>query len=156
VDKSKSTSRYPRLSEVVILTQTDTTVGFLSQNKDHLDAIKGRPPHKPYLVNFFDFFTCKEFIRIPKSRKKEVRRAKKTTFIVKDQAFRVAQPQTSSVVLQKLRWCYSTSANKSGSTYDPAFAKKHTDIIIENAYGLYKDTPSKLIKISSKRKIRLR
>jgi len=156
LDKSKSTTRHPRLSEVVILTQTDTTVGFLSQNKDRLDTIKGRPPHKPYLINFFDFSTCKKFLRIPQNRKKEVRRAKRTTFIVKNQAFRVASPQTSSQILRKLKWCYSTSANKSGSTYDPAFAKEHADIIIENPYGLYEDTPSKLIKINSKRKIRLR
>ncbi len=156
MDKSKSTSRYFSLEQVVILTQTDTTVGFLSQNKERLDAIKSRSPHKPYLVNFFDFFTCKKFLRIPNNRKKEVRRAKKTTFIVKDQAFRVAMPQTSSQFLRDLKWCYSTSANESGRSYDETFAKKYADIIIENEMRLFETVPSKIFKINQKKRVRLR
>jgi len=156
LDQSKSAARYPGLEKLVILTQTDTTVGFLSQNKERLDAIKGRPPHKPYLINFFDLATLKRHLRVPSSAKRSIRRAKKTTFIVKNQAFRVAQPQTVSKLLVDLQWCYSTSANESGKNYDENFAVQNADIIIKNEVGLYESTPSKLLKINHKKKVRLR
>ncbi len=156
MDKPKSASGYPRLGELVILTQTDTTVGFLSQSKERLDAIKGRPPHKPYLINFFDLKTAKRFVRIPKNRRKELRRAKRTTYIVKGQAFRVARPKTASKLFNDMKWCYSTSANQSGKSYDESFAKEHADVIIENLCGLYESIPSRLIKLNAKAKKRLR
>jgi tRNA A37 threonylcarbamoyladenosine synthetase subunit TsaC/SUA5/YrdC len=155
VDKSTSTTRHSRL-ESVILTQTDTTVGFLSQNKKKLDIIKGRPPHKPYLINFLDFATLKQHVRIPNKRKKELRRAKKTTYIVNNQAFRVATPPTKSILFRKYKWFYSTSANKSGASFLLDFAIQKADIIIKNHYGLKENTPSKIFKINTCKKIRLR
>jgi len=156
LDKSKGTARYTSLEKLVILTQTDTTVGFLSQNKQKLDFIKSRPSHKPYLINFFDFATLKEHLRVPKTKRKMIRRAKKTTFIVKDQAFRVAKPQTTSKLLRDLKWCYSTSANESGKNYDEAFALQYADVVIKNKVGLFETTPSKLLKINHKKSLRLR
>ena len=38
------------LEDKVFLTQTDTTIGFVSQNADKLTAIKQRPPHKHYIT----------------------------------------------------------------------------------------------------------
>ena len=37
------------LKDKVFLTQTDTTIGFVSQNTDRLTAIKQRSPHKYYI-----------------------------------------------------------------------------------------------------------
>lgn len=156
MDKSKRSAGYPRLKEAIILTQTDTTVGFLSQNAKKLTAVKERSPKKPFLKNFLDFKTLKTQLRVPNNRKRTIRRAKKTTFIVKNQAFRVAQPQTHSVVLRKLKWFYSTSANKSAEKfrYDYAFSK--ADIVIKNPVGLYETTPSRLVQCNKKKMRRLR
>lgn len=156
MDKPKSLAGYPRLSESVILAQTDTTVGFLSQDGAKLASIKQREPTKPFLKNFFSLHELKKNIRIPQKRKKEVRRAKKTTFVVKNQAFRVASFPVSSAVFRSLQWCYSTSANRSSERYDAKYANEKADIIIKNALGLYEGKPSKILKINDVKKVRLR
>ena len=154
--KFNSSSRFSPLKGEILLVQTDTTVGFLSQNKQRLDDVKKRESSKPYLINFFDFKTFKKYMRVPKIRKKEVRRAKKTTFVVKNQAFRVAKPKPSSAFLREIGWCYSTSANLSFHTFDREFAYSGADVIIENQDGLFEKKASAIYKINSKRKIRLR
>ena len=156
MDDSKSIAGYLSVSKMVILTQTDTTVGFLSQNKDRLSHIKNRLPVKSYLINFFDFKNLKKNLRVPKEHKKTIRRAKKTTFVVKNQAFRVAKPKTSSKILRDFCWCYSTSANKSGCSFEENFAKENADIIILNSYGLKENPPSALIKLNHKKRLKLR
>ena len=84
-------TRFLKLEMSVILTQTDTTVGFLSQNSKELFEVKSRDDAKPFLKVYSNF---KNFLnnsnRVPSSKKKLIRRAKKTTFIVKNQAFRVS------------------------------------------------------------------
>ena len=156
MEYSKSSPGYPRLSECIILTQTDTTVGFLSQDARRLASVKNRAHTRPFLKNIFTFKTLKEQLRIPNSRKKEIRRAKKTTFIVKNQAFRVASLPVNSALLTRLGWCYSTSANRSGEAYDPVFANEKADIIIQNQIGLFETKPSKILKINDKKRVRLR
>lgn len=62
----------------VILTQTDTTVGFLSQNSQKLYEIKSRPQTKPFIKVFQNFNSfIKDFHRVPNNRKNLVRRSKK-------------------------------------------------------------------------------
>jgi tRNA A37 threonylcarbamoyladenosine synthetase subunit TsaC/SUA5/YrdC len=155
MDEPTLPSRHTRLEDV-ILTQTDTTVGFLSQSKEKLNHIKGRPPNKPYLINFLDFATLKSFLRIPKNKRKEIRRARKTTYIVKNQAFRVAKLPVNSILFQRYKWFYSTSANKSSKPFSLKFATAHADIIVKNALGLEERQPSKIYKINSRKKLRLR
>ncbi len=156
MDKSKSAARHPRIEEAVILAQTDTTVGFLSQNVSRLINIKGRARKKPFLKNFFSLRELTKNIRIPQSRKKEIRRARKTTYIVKNQAFRVASFPASSVLFEKSGWFYSTSANKSGEKFDYNFANEKADIIVINEVGLFESEPSHLIKCNEQKKARLR
>ena len=156
MDKPKSPAGYPRIEDAVILAQTDTTVGFLSQNASKLAHIKGRTPDKPFLKNLFSLNELKKNIRIPQNRKKEIRRAKKTTYIVKNQAFRVAHFPASSVLFQNAGWFYSTSANKSGERFDYNFAKEKADIIVTNEVGLFESEPSRLVKCNERKKVRLR
>ena len=156
MDQSKSPAGYPRIEKAVILAQTDTTVGFLSQDAEKLAHIKGRKPNKPFLKNIFSLKELKKSIRIPKSRKKELRRAKRTTYIVKNQAFRVATFPASSAIFRNAGWFYSTSANKSGEKFDYNFAKEKADIIVINEVGLFESEPSSLIKCNERKKVRLR
>ena len=155
MDNSKSSAGYTSIKPV-ILAQTDTTVGFLSQDKNRLLHVKNRSSKKPFLKNVFDLKTLKTLTRVPRNIKKEIRRAKKTTYIIKNQAFRVAKLKTSSIIFDNLKWCYSTSANKSGLGYDESFAKEMADIIVLNKYGLKEQNPSSLIKTNNKFKKRLR
>ena len=155
--KCKSTSRFPKLEVPVILTQTDTTVGFLSQNADKLYEIKSRETTKPFIKVYSSF---KTFLgsnnRIPNSKKNLVRRSKKTTFIIKDRAFRVAKTELNSQILRDLKWTYSTSANKTKESFDRVFCESKADIIIEDINSLCENISSSLFKINkvSRRKLR--
>lgn len=141
----------------VILTQTDTTVGFLSQDEKKLYEIKSRETTKPFIKVYSNFKTLKSHgIRVPSKFKNSIRRAKKTTFVVKNTAFRVAKTKLNSQILRDLSWSFSTSANQSGKKYDREFCENKADIIVEDFNGLYESGSSKIIKINKEKKGRLR
>lgn len=141
----------------VILTQTDTTVGFLSQNSQKLYEIKSRPQTKPFIKVFQNFNSfIKDFHRVPNNRKNLVRRSKKTSFIVGNFSFRIAKLPIDSQILRDSSWFYSTSANRSSERFDRNFCEVKADIIVENKDGLVESISSKLIKINSKKLRRLR
>ncbi len=116
----------------VFLTQTDTTIGFVSQNADKLTKIKQRPPHKQYIHAVNSLHTLKTFTRVPQKHKNRVRRAKKTTFIMPNgHSYRVIQDRHHLLLLDRLKWAYTTSANLSNEAYDESFAREMADVIIE-------------------------
>ena len=155
--KINSNSRLPSIKTKVILTQTDTTVGFVSQNHTKLSLIKERDSSKPFIKVYKNFKALSnDKIRIPNSQKKYIRRAKRKTFILKNLAFRVAEDRLSSSILRLSSWNYSTSANESGKNFDRDFCEEKTDIIIEDKYSLFEGESSSLIKINSKKRKRLR
>ena len=153
--KIKSTPRFFNQIVNVLLTQTDTTVGFLSQDEKKLQEIKSRNSTKPFIKVYqnFKIFTANN--RVDDRYKNLIRRSKKTTFIVKNRAFRVAKTSLQSSFLQN-RWNYSTSANESGKNFNRAFCEEKADIIIEDKNSLYEGEASKLYKLSAKRVRRLR
>ncbi len=154
---SNSSTRFSRIKKSIILTQTDTTVGFLSQDAQKLREIKTRQSSKPFIQVFHNFKTLQHLnIRIPHKRKKMLRRAKKSTFIVKNQAFRIASYPLHSEILRNLEWSYSTSANQSGKNFERIFCEQKADIIIEDKNGLYEGRASKLYKINNTKIKRLR
>ena len=138
------------LKDLVFLTQTDTTIGFVSQNADRLTVIKQRPLHKHYIKAVNSLQTLKTFTRVPSSHKNRVRRANKTTFIVPNgHSYRLIRDQHHLLLLNRLTWAYTTSANLSSKDYDENFAKKAADVIItplkqqssaSNIYKLGKQT----------------
>jgi len=119
------------LKDKVFLTQTDTTIGFVSQNADKLTQIKQRPPHKHYIKALPSLQILKSFTRIPDIHKNRIRRAKKTTFIMPNgDSYRVVKDRHHLLLLNRLGWAYTTSANLSSEAYDEKFAEKSADIII--------------------------
>lgn len=154
--KSKSTSRFSSINESVVLTQTDTTVGFISQNEKRLYEIKSRKVSKPFITVYSSFKEFSKSNRVPKNTKSLIRRSKKTTFIVKNKAFRIARNNLNSSVIRELRWNYSTSANQSGKKFDRVFCEDKADIIVEDKNGLQESSSSALIKINSAKKVRIR
>ena len=157
MDKRNSSARLPRISELVVLAQTDTTVGFLSQSTKRLNEVKSRPNNKQFLKVFFCLKDAKKHpVRIPNQHKRKVRRAKHTTFIVKNQALRIAHYPTASTIFKALSWHYSSSANTSGKNFDRAFCAQKADIIVEDKNGLYETQPSNLVRLGTQRLKRLR
>jgi tRNA A37 threonylcarbamoyladenosine synthetase subunit TsaC/SUA5/YrdC len=141
----------------VILMQTDTTVGFLSQNETRLYEIKSRKKSKPFIKvysSFKDLLAAKN--RVPSSQKNSLRRSKKTTFIVKNRAFRVAKSLLDSNILRNSTWHFSTSANESDRDFDRVFCESKADIIIEDKNGLNESSSSSLIKINHVKRKKIR
>ncbi len=133
------------LSDLIFLTQTDTTIGFVSQNADRLTSIKQRSPHKHYIKAINSLQTLKTFTRVPSSHKNRVRRANKTTFIMPNtHSYRVVRDKHHLLLLNRLKWAYTTSANLSNFSYDEKFAKDVADVIIspldekQQASNIYK------------------
>ncbi len=119
------------LKDKVFLTQTDTSIGFVSQNAQKLDEIKKRPSHKYYIKAVNSLATLQTFTRVPSMHKNRVRRSTKTTFILPNgQSYRLIYDKHHLLLLDRLKWAYTTSANLSSHDYDERFAKKSADIII--------------------------
>jgi tRNA A37 threonylcarbamoyladenosine synthetase subunit TsaC/SUA5/YrdC len=154
---TSSTARFPRQSVNVILAQTDTTVGFLSQDSHQLYEIKSRVSSKPF-IKVFDSFKSLGSAgqRVPKIHKKYLRNSKKTTFIVKNNSFRIAQSELNSACIRNLTWSYSTSANESGKKFKRDFCEKKADIIVEDSHGLEEKSSSAIYRLSKVKKRRLR
>ena len=120
------------LKDKVFLTQTDTTIGFVSQNAKKLTAIKQRPPHKHYIKAVNNLNTLQTFTRVPTQHKNRVRRATQTTFIMPNMhSYRVIKDKHHLLLLNRMLWAYTTSANLSNESYNEKFAKESADVVIE-------------------------
>ena len=116
----------------VYLTTTDTTVGFVSQSAERLDAIKGRPTDKHYITALPSLRALKRHTRIPASHRNRLRRARRTTFVLPDgRSWRIIHDPKHRQLIRQLGWAYTTSANRSGETYDEAWAREMADVVIE-------------------------
>ena len=138
----------------VFLAQSDTTVGFLSQSSKRLNEIKKRPLDKKFITLYNSFNSLNK--RTPLKYRNLIRRSKKTTFILKNKAFRVAPSAFKSELLKKHTWFYSTSANQSGETFDATFAKRSSDVVVSDIDGFSEKSASRLLKLSNTNIKRLR
>jgi tRNA A37 threonylcarbamoyladenosine synthetase subunit TsaC/SUA5/YrdC len=133
--------------KLVYLTQTDTTIGFVSQDAHRLNSIKQRPPHKHYIKAVDSLATLKAQTRIPTKHKNRLRRTRKCTFIFPDGAsYRVIHDAKHLELISELGWAYTTSANLSDQPYDEQWARGAADIVIEPLEG--NTQPSKIYKIN--------
>lgn len=140
---------------MIYLSQTDTTVGLLSQNLQELNLAKKRPLNQPCLITVSSFWTLKKFVRVPNRFKNMVRRSKKTTFIYQNNiSIRVVKDHKHSKFLDKIGWAYSTSANLHGEEFDLKFALLVANRVVDTEFK--PQSPSKIYKISNNsiRKIR--
>lgn len=133
----------------IILAQTDTTVGFLSQDASRLEQVKMRSHDKPFLKVYAELKCLRRDIRLPSLHKHRIRHSKKTTFVVKSQAFRYVTDTEHARLIQNYGWLYSTSANESGKGYDSTFCRLVSDIIIEDVRGLSEQSASKIFLLNT-------
>jgi len=136
-------------SSLVYLTQTDTTVGFLSKDSAKLSRIKQRSSTQKVLQVVDSFRTLSKYTRVPKRFAKMVRRAKQTTFIYPNSlSFRVVDRNSlhhNFIVKHKI--IYSTSANKTKQKYDKEFAIQNSDIIVYNTKEFFEQNSSSIYKL---------
>ncbi len=139
------------------LVQTDTTVGFLSQDGVRLAHLKERPVDKPFVRVAASFKVLKTISRIPKAHATRVRRSKKTTFVYpNNQAVRVVKEPRHAKFVKPYKWFYSTSANERSLAYDQRFAFANSDIIVEDGKGLYEGQASTIYRLCHSKIKRLR
>jgi len=155
LDRPAGPARLPGVNGV-LLVQTDTTVGFASQNAAALAQRKNRPSGKPFLKTFGSLGEYKTTGRVPARFRRELRRTKKTTYVVKNQAFRIVAEGPYHSLLKPYGWLFSTSANAAGERFEPAYAAANADVIIEDARGLFEDVPSRIYRLSKHIKRRIR
>ena len=140
----------------IVLAQTDTTVGFLSQDSVSLAQLKGREEGKPFLKVFASLNLLQSTVRVPLKYRSWVRHGRHTTFVIKNQALRYVSDTTHSRLIQKYGWLYSTSANESGREYDRNFCITHSDHIIEDSRGFNSSSPSKIFRLTATQSKKLR
>ncbi len=142
---------------MLYLTQTDTTVGFLSKDRTSIAKVKNRDINQPFLITLSSLEKQKRLVRTPNKFKNRVRRSKKTTFLYPNKkAIRIVKETPHYNFLKKFDFLYSSSANIHGSDFDYAFAYKNVDIIIEDRYGFLQKSASSFYKIAKKKIIKLR
>jgi len=141
-------------SDLIYLVQTNTTVGFLSQNLEKLNQIKKRPANKKFLKVISEYSLLP---RTPKKFRKRIRRTPNTnTYIIKNEAYRVITEPHHREFLKKFKWMYSSSANESGKSFDEKFATKNADVLVIDKRGYFESEPSKIYKLSKNKIKRLR
>jgi len=119
------------MKKSLYLTQTDTTIGFVSQDSSKIDIAKKRLPNKHYIRVVNSLQTLKSFTRVPQKYKNRIRRSRQTTFIMPNgYSFRVVKDSRHNFLLDRLEYAYSSSANLSGEDYDPDYAKEQAKIIV--------------------------
>jgi len=119
------------MTNSLFLTQTDTTIGFISQNSSKIDKAKRRLPNKHYIRAVNSLKTLQKFSRVPNRYKNRVRRSKRTTFIMPNGiSFRVIKDCEHNLLLDRVGWVYSSSANLSGAEYDEVYAREATEVVV--------------------------
>ncbi len=119
---------------MVFLAQTDTVAGFLSHVECELNTLKGREASQKCVLCVANCAIFAKFARPPKRFFVAVRRAKRTTFALKNGvALRVVKDiRHARFLCEKLDgWAFSTSANAHGARFDEEWAKSRADWVEE-------------------------
>ena len=118
------------------LTPTDTTMGFVSQASKKIDKAKKRTANKHYIRVVNSLERLKTFARVPQKHKNRVRRSTQTTFVFpQGESFRVVKDTKHNLLLNRVKWLYSSSANLSGAEYNELYAKKMSEVIVSFPNG---------------------
>ena len=141
---------------MLILAQSDTTVGFLSKDPQSINKAKKRPLNQSIIQTLPTLRSLHK--RVPKKFRAKVRRSKQTTFILSPSfAFRIVDRDISHhSVLEHFEGLYSSSANENQKKFNRSYAFEQADLIIEDKRGFYEAPPSEMIKLGIKRQRSLR
>ncbi|MDH5464234.1 MAG: Sua5 YciO YrdC YwlC family protein [Thiovulaceae bacterium] len=143
---------------MLLLAQTDTTVGFLSKDPTAINRIKQRKLQTPVLKTLPSFKALHSHSRTPKKFRSQIRRLKKSTFILDNgRSFRVVDKNSlHHKVLEKFGALYSSSANATKKSYNDSFALSQADLIIKDERGLFEGQGSHIFKYGREKVRRVR
>lgn len=147
----------PALSGWVALAQSDTTVGLLSQEPTGLNRLKGRRADRALIVTVRDFGVLKGQLRTPPSCRSAIRRMRRTTIIYPQKAAIRVVHGDHARMLERIGWCFSSSANPTGGAFDESWAKKQANLWCLSPKGFESKQASKILRLSkSGRFVKLR
>jgi len=155
----RSNNKSTHLGARLYFTPTDTTVGFVSQDASKIDRAKRRLPNKHYIRTVDSLATLKRLSRVPQAHKNRLRRAQRTTFIFPNfRSFRLVRGTPHNLLLNRIGWLYSSSANESGKEYSPHYAKRQAEVLVSIPPSLREeqDAPSAIYRLSFRNQIRIR
>ena len=120
------------LDRLLFLTDTDTTVGFLSKDPQRLDRAKKRPASKHYITALPSLRQLTANARIPKKFRHRIRRSRQESYILPSgHSYRIVYDRRHLLLLERLEWTYTSSANLSEAPYDEAYAREAADVTVE-------------------------
>ena len=145
-------------NSLIFLVQTDTTVGFLSNDSIKISSIKNRPSSKKILQEVDSFKTLKNKLRIPKNFRKQIRNSNITTYIYpNNESYRVVSNQSNHHrFIKKFNILYSSSANITKHKFDIKYALEKSDISLNTNEDYSEKKPSKIYKINKNNMIKIR
>ena len=139
------------------LTQTDTTVGFVSADSKKLSIAKGRDVNQPFLICVDSLKKLKNLTRVPKAHKKKIRKSTKTSFLYPNKkAIRVVTDTSHAKFLKEFDFLYSTSANKNKEKFELEYALSKADIVVEDVKGFSENQASCFLKLGKNKLHKLR
>ena len=143
---------------MLLLAQSDTTVGFLSYSSERVNKAKQRPVSQKVLQTFPSFKALNQVTRVPKKHRSFVRRSKKTTFVLDNGlAFRVVSKKSlHHSLIESMGPLYSSSANRTKKSFNENEACLLADIIVKDRRGFYEAEASEMFRLSKSGKRRMR
>ncbi|MBX7491386.1 hypothetical protein [Helicobacter turcicus] len=148
----------------IFLAQSDTTAGFLCENFNVLNHIKGRNVKQNVLLTLESLEKLKKLVRVPNAHKNRVRRSQKKTFVYKGRNVKGIESLAIRLVPKGIRekvehsnllaffpFLYSSSANAHKAEFDLDFALEKADIVVLDWRFLSAQKPSKMYKIVNAR-----
>ena len=138
----------PALSGWVALAQSDTTVGLLSQEAAGLNRLKGRRVDQPLIVTVCDFGMLRGWLRTPTGSRSRIRRMRRTTIAYPQRvAIRVVSGDHARM-LERIGWCFSSSANPTGGAFDENWAKEQANLWCLSLEGFKSKPASKILRLT--------
>ncbi len=136
---------------MLVLAQSDTTVGFLSKEPERINKAKRRPEFQAVIETLPDLRSLKK--RIPPKHRPRVRRMRHTSFAISSAyAFRVIDPACRHHrLLSQMGALYSSSANVHNRSFDIDYAMKTADLIVSDERGLAEKKSSKILRLGLNR-----
>ena len=143
------------LGHLLFLSDTDTTVGFISQDARRIDRAKKRPAAKHYITALSSLKSLTIRTRIPRAHRRRLRRSRRESYILPSgRSYRIIRDARHLLLLKRLEWAYTSSANLSEAPYDEAYARRVADVVVEPLEP--PRTPSRIYRLGRQKMKRLR
>lgn len=134
--------------DILFLTQSDTTAGFLSKNKNRIIESKNKAKNVNLLREVDSIIELKKHSRIPYILGRKIRRMKKTTFIFESRkSFRVVHDPMHNKFLSRFKSLYSSSANLHKERFNYNIAYNLANVVVIDKRGIYESSPSNIFKV---------